>query len=239
MNNVWDDVSGLISGSGLESGVPTLLTDNRELVWPPVLEILRSVFGSPSGQRILDFGCGDGDFCRHLQGLGNAVAGCDSSARMLEFATRRVPPAVILLDADVLLASKPRLDAIVAIQVFPFIPTLDKLLPQLLAMIDPGGVMAIATFNPPFVASLAAAGILFHSLDDPRRPAKGLLELAPGIQIPVFVRSAEQYAALFSAYGWKEISRSRPPFHPAFLRQHPVPYPVEEPEFLVQGFVKG
>jgi 2-polyprenyl-3-methyl-5-hydroxy-6-metoxy-1,4-benzoquinol methylase len=239
MNNVWDDVGMLISGKDSVSHIPTLSADNRELAWPAVLEIIRSAFGSTGGQRILDYGCGAGDFCQHLQSLGNAVAGCDSSIKMLGIATQRVPPSVILLGSEVLLTSKPRLDVITAIMVFPFIPTLEKILPQLLAMIDPGGVVVIASFNPPFIVNLAAVGMTFHSLDDPRRPTKAVMDISPGVQIPVFIRSAEQYAAFFSNYGWKEISRSRPPFHPAFLQQHPVPYPVQDPEFLIQGFVKG
>ena len=239
MNNAWDDVGTLISENDPADIIPALAADNRELAWPPILETIRSVFGCTSGQRILDYGCGTGDFCRHLHSLGNAVAGCDSSTRMLEIATLRVPPAVILLESEVLLASKPRLDVVTAVMVFSFVPTLDKILPQLVSMIDPGGVMVIATFNPPFVANLAAAGISFCDLDDPRRPTKAVMRMKPGLRIPVFVRSAEQYAAFFGGYGWKEISRIRPPFHPVFREQHPVPFPVEDPEFLIQGFIKG
>lgn len=65
-----------------------------------------------------------------------------------------------------------------------------------------------------------------------------MMELVEGIIIPVFIRSAEEYAMMMRSADCREICRMMPPFNPAFLEKYPVGLPVEDSEFLIQGFCK-
>jgi SAM-dependent methyltransferase len=49
--------------------------------------------GSPSGQRVLEVGCGSGVFLRAAADRGAEVSGIDASEALIELASRRVPEA--------------------------------------------------------------------------------------------------------------------------------------------------
>ncbi|MFH0922291.1 MAG: hypothetical protein V1913_18250, partial [Fibrobacterota bacterium] len=68
--NPWDTLSSLFTGETSVDGIPEGAADNVLIGWPPVIEAIRSAFGVTHGLRILDFGCGTGDFCRKLASMG-------------------------------------------------------------------------------------------------------------------------------------------------------------------------
>ena len=56
---------------------------------------IRSVLPAIRGKRVLDFGCGAGEFCRWLKEQGaSEVTGVDVSERMLQVATSHRAPAI-------------------------------------------------------------------------------------------------------------------------------------------------
>jgi 2-polyprenyl-3-methyl-5-hydroxy-6-metoxy-1,4-benzoquinol methylase len=69
----------------------------RQAVIMPALE---EVIGDPSGQRILDMGCGNGCVARHLASLGAHVVGVDSSLEMLQTAQRYSTSGISYLQID-------------------------------------------------------------------------------------------------------------------------------------------
>lgn len=88
------------------------------------------------GLRILDLGCGQGRFGRHLQGQGAVVVGLDSSQEMLARATglgrargtaRRVPFAAGTFDA------------VVAIEVLEHVGPIEGVLAEVRRVLRPGG----------------------------------------------------------------------------------------------------
>ena len=237
MPNPWDTLSRLFAGETTENGIPQGAADNILLAWPPILQTVEMVFGRAECLKILDFGCGSGDFCRKLADLGHSVVGCDPTVKMRQAAARRVPDSVQLVSPEKLFAQSKAFDVITAIMVFPFIKGIAETLEQLLALLKPSGLLVFAVFNPQFVTNLLAQGMLFHSFDTTAHPARGVMELVKGIPVPVYIRSADEYTALLGRQ-CKEVCRLRPPFTPGFLKKYPAPFSTQDSEFLIQGFVK-
>jgi len=50
------------------------------------------LIGDVRNQRVLDVGCGTGRYCELLAKRGAKVVGIDSSAKMLEYAKRKITP---------------------------------------------------------------------------------------------------------------------------------------------------
>jgi 2-polyprenyl-3-methyl-5-hydroxy-6-metoxy-1,4-benzoquinol methylase len=238
MKNPWDELTTLFTGETTADGVPEGAADNVLLSWPPILQTIQNVFGSTTGLDVLDFGCGPGDFCGKLHALGNRVCGIDYSAEMLAVARRRVAPDVRLLTPEQFADSTDPFDVITAAMVFQFIDDIEGVLAQLVARLKPSGTLVFAVFNPAFVVNLIAQGRLFHGFDSATHPTRGLMVPTKGIEIPVHVRSAGQYAEMLTRLGYKEISRVLPPFNPVFLKRYPMRFSVRDGEFLIQGFVR-
>jgi len=103
--------------------------------------ILRELPDRP--ERVLDVGCGRGDFAVRLAGLAGQVDAVDRSAAMIRAARRRVPANVTCRQADVLIEPPEagRYDAVTSISALHHMP-LDRALPLLGAALRPGGVLA-------------------------------------------------------------------------------------------------
>lgn len=99
----------------------------------------------PQAGFVVDLGCGPGNSTELLAERfpGADVLGLDTSAEMLEAARRRLPTARFeLADAATLTLPKPA-DLIFANAVLQWVPDHDALLPRLMAMLAPGGVLAV------------------------------------------------------------------------------------------------
>lgn len=94
-------------------------------------------------KRVLDVGCGAGDFAARLAQYSEQVDAVDRSARMIEEASRNTPDNVHCVLADVLADPLPAADydAIVSISALHHMPLQDAL-PVLAAGLRPGGVLA-------------------------------------------------------------------------------------------------
>lgn len=237
MIDAWDELSTLFTGETSENGIPEGAADNILLAWPPVLQTIQNAIGRSHNLDVLDFGCGTGDFCRKIHSLGNRVTGSDSSRKMLQAASGTAKEVTFLMPEELFLGQN-SFDIITAIMVFQFVEDIEETLSRLLTMLRPGGALVFAVFNPPFVSNLILQGMIFHGFDSPAQPVKGVMELQKGVEVQVFVRTADQYAELLGRMHCKEISRIRPPFTEVFLRRYPVPFSVRDPEFLIMGFIR-
>ncbi|ONH32820.1 class I SAM-dependent methyltransferase [Pseudofrankia asymbiotica] len=94
-------------------------------------------------QRVLDVGCGAGEFAARLAQHSEQVDAVDRSARMIEEARRHTPGNVHCVLADVLADPLPGkdYDAILSITALHHMPLPDAL-PVLAAALRPGGILA-------------------------------------------------------------------------------------------------
>jgi ubiquinone/menaquinone biosynthesis C-methylase UbiE len=113
--------------------------------------------GDVAGRRILDAGCGSGPIAATLRDRGATVTGFDSSAAMLELASRRLGP-----DADLHLAdlSDPlpfpddTFDDVIAALVLHYLEDWAGPLAELRRVLKPGGRLIVAVDHP-FVTVLS------------------------------------------------------------------------------------
>lgn len=101
-------------------------------------------------RRILDFGCGPGDFTAKLANHYSSVDGCDNSRAMLELATQAYPEATFFewdfIDEPP--ADKEPYDVIVAKAVVHFIEDIELLVQRFKELLDDSGVVIISVPHP-------------------------------------------------------------------------------------------
>lgn len=237
--NLWDKMAGMFGGDKGREEIPKGIADNVLIAFPKMIELIQKNFPITKGRRVLDFGCGSGRFAKELHEMGFLVTGIDISEEMIQAARQYLPKEVRLLTGspDQLREELP-FDLITAGMVFQFIREIDVSLRNLDRLIKPAGILALSVFNPPFVAGLLKAKIIFEDFDSSDFPTHGLMELVKGTRIPVYLRGAEEYTGLMTCLGYEKIFEAAPPFTKEFLDQYPVPFPTQDPEFLILGFQK-
>ena len=112
----------------------------------------RAAIPSPSGQRILDVGCGHGWLSRQYAELGAEVVGIDGSRRLIDKA-RVNPSSVEWVVHDLDSGLPPRIgrfDAAIAHMVLMDLPSLSSLLNDVQRLLKPGGVLVASVLHPAF-----------------------------------------------------------------------------------------
>ncbi|MBM7841914.1 class I SAM-dependent methyltransferase [Herpetosiphon giganteus] len=126
-----------------------------QLVRPAMLQLL----GLQAGQRMLDVGCGNGLFARHLAELGATVLAVDASASLIARA-KQYPVASSLeyqvVDAtsfeQLLSLGVASFDALVSTMVLMDLPTLEPLFQAASQLLKPQGRFVLASVHPCFQA---------------------------------------------------------------------------------------
>ncbi len=237
--NLWDKMAGMFGGAKGREEVPKGIADNVLISFPKMIELIQKNFPITKGRRALDFGCGTGRFTKELYELGFLVTAIDISPEMISAARQYLPKDVRLLTGSLdQIREEKTFDLVTASMVFQFIREVDISLRALSRLIKPAGILALSVFNPPFVADLLKAKVLFKDFDSVDFPTHGLMELVQGTRIPVYLRGAEEYTGLLTCLGYEKISEAVPPFTEEFLAKYPAPFPTQNPEFLILGFQK-
>ena len=113
----------------------------------PVRRRIIDLTGIRTGSRVLDVGCGSGEFLSLLDRLGAVSAGIDPAAAMIERARSRVPAADIRLgSADSLPWPAGVFDTVTAVNALQFADDTDAALAELMRVAAPGGFVAIANW---------------------------------------------------------------------------------------------
>jgi ubiquinone/menaquinone biosynthesis C-methylase UbiE len=104
------------------------------------------------GMRVLDAGCGTGNFSLKLARMGCSVTGADISENMLAVARKKAAAeglAAEFVIMDVLDLEYPdeSFDAAVSMAAFEFIPDREKALGEMLRAVKRGGVALVGTIN--------------------------------------------------------------------------------------------
>ncbi len=122
--------------------------DHPRPLW---IKIARTA-GIGPGSRVLDVGCGSGEFLGHLAGLGAVVAGIDPAVGMIEHARQRLPGAELRVGTfDDLgrfddLGQPAAFDLVTAVNALQFAADPDIGLAALIRATRPGGQLAIANW---------------------------------------------------------------------------------------------
>ncbi|MCB9477072.1 MAG: class I SAM-dependent methyltransferase [Deltaproteobacteria bacterium] len=151
-----------------EMGLPRWLR-----LWParlfaitPPARLNPLAFSSP-GKRLLDVGCGTGDFCREMRALGWDTAGIEPDARAAEMAREDGIPVVTGRFPEQAHELSGPFDAITMSQVIEHLPDPIAALGAARELLADGGVLVVWT---PWIDGLAAraTGAYWYPLEQPR-----------------------------------------------------------------------
>jgi len=129
-------------------------------------------------------------------------------------------------------------DLITSIMAIPFIDPIDQLFSRLNHVLKPGGVLAMAVFNPDYVTKNHGGEKCFCDFETPDQPTTGFLRFKTNIKIPVFIRTLEQYDQQILPLGYKRIFHDVPPFTEEYLANYQIEDDTSFPEFLILVYQK-
>jgi SAM-dependent methyltransferase len=86
-------------------------------------------------------------------------------------------------------------------------------------------------------AALAHGGHLVFAVHHPGCAQSGMLHFSVGVDVPIFVRTAEDYHALARSAGLTPVLEAEPPFTEEFVARYPG-YAGQPPEYLILGYEK-
>jgi ubiquinone biosynthesis O-methyltransferase len=106
------------------------------------------LIGDVAGKRVLDVGCGDGDFAIELARRGAIVTGIDSSVEMIQAARARPAPIggqvdFQVADAHLLPFEEGSFDIVVAMTILCFVRDARPVFNQIAQVLRPGGKLVI------------------------------------------------------------------------------------------------
>lgn len=180
----------------------------HEINYPSIASLI------PEGsEKILDFGCGPGDFTAKLA-QSYAVEGCDNSASMLDIA-RRAYPDVNFFEWDFQQEhshDRTDYDAVVAKLVVQFIQDLGRFALTISDVLRPGGSFIVSVPHP----IQTAKQVQDYWLESEYRQQISKY----GIYDMMIHRSLEQYVEIFTEAGYVLTGLSEPRVGASQLQKH-------------------
>lgn len=239
MNNPWDKLSSKFDTYKNDIEIDPGAADNILIVWPPVIDFIIKHFDGMqiSGLKALDYGCGTGGFIQKLYSLGFNVLGVDSSEAMLSIARKSVSRDILFVNINQIPADT-NCDLITGIMVFQFVKNIKKVLGQLVHCLNKNGLIVLVVFNPKFVSSCLKSQLLFSNFDSVEGPKKGIINFEDA-SIPIFIRNANEYDEIMNALGLTKRLELYPPFTKEYLSKYAINTPIDEPEYLILGYIRS
>jgi 2-polyprenyl-3-methyl-5-hydroxy-6-metoxy-1,4-benzoquinol methylase len=219
-DNPWDALSDFFDTSKSDEEIPAGAADNILIAWPVVFRFLDSAAPEAAGKRALDFGCGGGGFAHALHERGYEVTGIDPSPAMIERARAAYGQEVEFRVGDAtLFRGLAPFSVITSIMALQFVADIERAMGELAAALEPGGHLVFAVHHPG-----AVEGDVLH--------------FGVGVDVPIYVRTAEEYHALARSAGLAPVLEEVPPFTEEFVARYPG-YAGQPPEYLILGYEKG
>ena len=220
-DNPWDALSDYFDTTKAEDEIPPGAADNILIAWPVIFHFIAAHVPDLRGSRALDYGCGAGSFAQQLHERGAHVTGLDPSPGMIakaraaygETVDFRVGDAAVLCD----LTPFALITSIMALQFVADLPTLIADLTQALV---PGGHLIFAVHNPAYLQD-------------------EMLRFGNGVEVPIFIRSADDYHTVAQPAGLEPLLEAYPPFTADFLARYPEYADRDAPEYLILGYRRG
>jgi SAM-dependent methyltransferase len=137
----------------------------------PAFEAVADATGVRPGTRVLDVGCGSGEFCRLAVARAAAVSGIDAAEGMIEIARGLVPAADLRVGAmERLPWDEDSFDVVTGFNAFQFAADMVVALREAKRVVRPGGQVAICNWSRPQDRELSAVFGPLRELEPPPEP---------------------------------------------------------------------
>lgn len=231
--NQWNELVDIFGHTGNDDQIPETAADNILIAWPSIIKGIQQAWPDTHDLAALDYGCGGGLFCRRLHSMGFQVTGYDPSEALIKSAQGHVPPDIRISNDTRVFATDQQYALLTSIMVLQFIDNIEEVIASLCKTLDQNGILIYAVFNPAFVYDNMGEDQMFVPSN---RQDVAYMELKPGVRIPFYIRSDEDYRSLFKKYGMQETYHDMPPFTAGFIEQYGVSFSTQHAEFLIQAF---
>jgi len=217
---------------------------NIHVGWPVLFQQIdfQAKYIGVSRCKILDFGCGAGEFLKRLHKLGHSVVGIDHSENMLYAARKFIPKTIELVHGDhespVFDDDKYRnyFDIITAVHSLEWIENIETTFANFHKVLKPGGIILFAVFPKVHIVDSLKIKDLFEDFDSETNPTKGYANFG-GVRVPTFIRDASFFDTYFSGNGYQKILETYPPYPKYFLQEYNWTA-SKEPEMMILSYRK-
>lgn len=148
--------SGHLYGTGYRA---EKANNTDEYLWPPVMRRLKAL---KQGARVLDAGCGNGYFLKHLNETGYDVSGIELDLSGVEIARKMVPNCQIenkSIYDDVSNIFSEKFDAIVSLEVVEHLYDPRKFAKEMKKCLKPNGIFIVSTPYHGYLKNLAITAL--------------------------------------------------------------------------------
>jgi SAM-dependent methyltransferase len=226
INSPWDKLSSYFDTHLDLHNIEPDAAVNIHIGWPVFFNQvdIQTKFLDKKSLDILDFGCGTGSLCLHLNQQGHNVTGVDASQEMLNKAKVNLPASIKLVNADhkskiFNKELKEQFDLITSMHVLDWIKEIKPALTNLSNALREGGLLLFSVFPEDHIIDQLRIQDLFEDFDSNVRPRKGVANFN-GVKVPVFVKKAAYYDKLASSLGLTKVLEYYPPYPATFLKNY-------------------
>jgi SAM-dependent methyltransferase len=169
----------------------------------PARRAVIAATGIGTGTRVLDVGCGSGEFLAMVDGLGARASGADPALRMLELARVRAPAADVRHgSAESLPWAAGSFDVVTAFNALQFAEDTDEALAEIVRVTAPGGLVVVSNWAEGALNDLdTIEAALAHAAGDEPLP-DGDLRLPGGLEQLLVDGGIESVRADLVAVTW-------------------------------------
>lgn len=218
--NPWDLLSVYFDTTQNEGDIPSGAADNIFIAWPVFLKFINKYIPLAENKKALDYGCGAGSFANKLYELGFKVTGIDSSSGMVQKAKKAYGKNISFSRGEsTLLRSTGPFTLITSIMTLQFIEDVEETIADFANSLIKDGYLIFAVHNPNFI--------------------KGdILRFNDGLEVPIYIRTAEEYNAMAVKYKLQPLLEEYPSFTEEFIEKYPDYKDTKVAEYLILGFKK-
>lgn len=206
--------------------------DHRLIAWPVMLKCIDD--NQMGSCRVLDYKCGDGEFCRRMRSEGLLVDGLSASAADARAAAKRSSARITYYEEtpQTLKFMEGRYDVITSMMNFHFMEDFESRMPLFRRILRDRGIVVFAVYNPEYVENCHKAKVVFSSLQTSGEVPVARMQGRNGM-VNTYIRSKDDYKRLFEKHGFEYLSSRYPPFTPEFVDQYRWELPSEDSEYLI------
>jgi ubiquinone/menaquinone biosynthesis C-methylase UbiE len=181
-------------------------------------QVILSELGDVSGKKILDVGCGNGDFAFRLHDKEALVTGVEISEQIIKTAQLKYPMINFLIHdfSESEMDTEEKYDVVILELVIMFVKDVDSLLANIKNILKPGGRIIVVILHP-FLALMSDAldkqlGVKLTKDND--YFIEKVLKLETNeVDLTYFSRSLSWYVKQFAKVGYKISDITEPKFY--------------------------